>query len=53
MQDGTYERFSYVVNREYSRVFQDIQGEDIPFGLPKVQIPIDTLGYFPTCSDSR
>eukprot|EP01114_Cavostelium_apophysatum_P006357 TRINITY_DN1762_c0_g1_i1.p1 TRINITY_DN1762_c0_g1~~TRINITY_DN1762_c0_g1_i1.p1 ORF type:complete len:513 (+),score=91.94 TRINITY_DN1762_c0_g1_i1:144-1682(+) len=51
MQDGVYDRFTFVVNREYSLKFPSLKGESIPFGLPSLSIPTDFLGYFPTCEN--
>jgi len=39
-QTGVYERFTYVINREWSRVFTSLEGETLPFRLPTASIPI-------------
>lgn len=46
------ERFQYVVNREYSLAFPQLNGETLPFGIPQISIPTSTLGSFSTCSPS-
>jgi len=50
INDGLYERFGFVVNREYSLKFPIILGEEIPFALPTATLPVDYLGYFPDCT---
>jgi len=52
MEDGTYDRFSMIVNREYQLKFPILNGLNIDFGFPSNEIPINILGYFPTCSNS-
>lgn len=51
-KDGTFDRFASVIDREWSRVFTQLNGEDIPFATPTSRIP--TVGVpikdFPTCT---
>jgi len=43
-------QFLFVAHRDYSRVFSELKGEQLPLGLPTAHIPLDTLGHFPTCN---
>lgn len=47
-RDQVYTRFYTIIDREWSRVFSDLQGETLPLCLPRHFIP-DTLGDFSTC----
>lgn len=51
-KDGTFDRFAYVIDREWSRVFPSLKGENIPFALPSSTIPVDgvPIANFPTCT---
>eukprot|EP00026_Physarum_polycephalum_P015640 Phypoly_transcript_16365.p1 GENE.Phypoly_transcript_16365~~Phypoly_transcript_16365.p1 ORF type:complete len:101 (+),score=4.45 Phypoly_transcript_16365:560-862(+) len=51
-KDGVLERFQYIAQREYSRVFPTLQGENIPFALPANQIPTNVLTDFTTCNSN-
>ncbi|MBI4372266.1 MAG: DUF89 family protein, partial [Candidatus Omnitrophica bacterium] len=44
-KDGRYQRFFDLVDREYSRAFPRLEGEDLPFAEPTAVIPM-TLGDF-------
>jgi len=47
--DNVFDRFYTIVDREWSRVFTNLEGEDIPFAMPiGLTIPSD-LGDFNTC----
>jgi hypothetical protein len=48
-QKGLYARFHEVVNREFSRVFTDIKGENLPFKLPVAPVP-KLIEDFTSCS---
>eukprot|EP01129_Flabellula_baltica_P008794 TRINITY_DN3526_c0_g1_i1.p1 TRINITY_DN3526_c0_g1~~TRINITY_DN3526_c0_g1_i1.p1 ORF type:complete len:477 (+),score=86.60 TRINITY_DN3526_c0_g1_i1:13-1443(+) len=47
-QQGIWERFSFIANREYTLKFPTLKGEDAPFGLPTQTIPV-TMKPFPSC----
>lgn len=49
IRDGTYARFAEVINREWSKVFPTLQGENIPLALPTVTLPRTSMGDFVTC----
>jgi len=49
-EEGKYDRFYYIVEREWSRVFTSLSGENLPFALPTATIPHTTLGDFTNCS---
>lgn len=38
-RDQVYQTFLDIVNQEWSQVFSELQGEDVPFALPKVRSP--------------
>lgn len=38
-QQNLFDRFEYVVRREYHLKFPTLYGEDIPFGLPSSSVP--------------
>ena len=41
-------RFTSVIDREWSRVFPNLQGEHIPFSYPQIAVP-EKLSPFPSC----
>ncbi|KAF2071198.1 hypothetical protein CYY_007484 [Polysphondylium violaceum] len=47
--DGKLDRFQYIINREWSLAFPNIQGEDLPFMYPQVQTPMK-LNDFSMCN---
>ncbi|KAM3552827.1 hypothetical protein ARSEF4850_007199 [Beauveria asiatica] len=44
--DGIYHDFISIASREYSRVFQDLKGEDVELCLPKQRVPAAGLEDF-------
>lgn len=48
-RDNLYDRFYAIVDREMSRVFTDIQGENLPFKEPIVSLPCLEPCNFDTC----
>lgn len=50
-RDGHYDRFKYLVTREWTRVFHTLNGELLPLVIPSSSIP-QTLGDFSTCTTS-
>jgi len=50
IRDKTFARFASVIEREWSRVFPEMKGEEIPLALPAASIPhTPQLGDFLTC----
>ncbi|XP_044718999.1 GPI anchored protein [Hirsutella rhossiliensis] len=47
--DGAYEEFISVTQREYSRVFKQLKGEDIALCLPRDALPAGSLEDFTQC----
>jgi hypothetical protein len=49
-RDGKLTRFSTVIDREWNRVFQNLEGENIDFSLPTASVPhTPQLNDFITC----
>ncbi len=50
-EDGMWERFHTVLEREYSLAFGDapLPGEDLAYALPTITIPTAPLGNFTSC----
>jgi len=46
--DSKIDRFQYIINREWSLAFPNLQGEDLPFMFPQVQTPMK-LNDFTMC----
>ena len=49
-KDGIYDEFLQVLDREYSRVFTELKGEDVELCLPGVPIGDGGLGDFSACT---
>ncbi|KAG6003742.1 hypothetical protein E4U43_000877, partial [Claviceps pusilla] len=49
-KDGVYDEFISVTKIEYGRVFENLQGEDIPLCLPTASVPDAGLEDFGQCS---
>ncbi|KAM3448251.1 hypothetical protein MY3296_007934 [Beauveria thailandica] len=47
--DGIYHDFISIASREYSRVFQDLKGEDVELCLPIQRVPAAGLEDFSLC----
>eukprot|EP01133_Synstelium_polycarpum_P011003 gene11003-12823_t len=47
--DGKMTRFMDVINREWSLVFNELEGENLDFMMPQVQIPM-VLSDYTTCN---
>ncbi|KAM3511729.1 hypothetical protein MY11210_004619 [Beauveria gryllotalpidicola] len=47
--DGIYHDFISIANREYSRVFHELKGEDVELCLPKQRVPTASLEDFSLC----
>jgi hypothetical protein len=52
-QTNTYDRFTYVINREWSRVFTSLEGENLPFRTPTAAIPKSFPDAFSSCRPSQ
>ncbi|KAK4561672.1 hypothetical protein LTR86_004351 [Recurvomyces mirabilis] len=50
MEEGIYNEFINVTNREYSRVFTDLKGEDVALCLPNTAVPDAGLVDYTDCS---
>ncbi|KAK3676103.1 hypothetical protein LTR78_003853 [Recurvomyces mirabilis] len=50
MEEGIYNEFINVTNREYSRVFTDLEGEDVALCLPIAAVPDAGLADYTDCS---
>lgn len=48
-KDNVYDRFYSVIDREWSRVFDTLEGEDVPFGIPISMSIQSDFGDFSTC----
>ena len=53
VEEGKYERFHNVINREWSLKFPELNGENFPFVVPDVQIPRNKMSDFPTCYSNQ
>ncbi|KAK2746476.1 hypothetical protein FQN57_003102 [Myotisia sp. PD_48] len=49
-KDGIYQEFLQINQREHSRVFRNLKGEDVEFCLPKATIPEKGLEDYTECS---
>ena len=49
LDSGSYDRFVEVVDREWTRVFPTLKGEDLPFCLPTASVP-KGVSDFTLCS---
>ena len=49
-KEGLYKEFIKITEREHSRVFRDLKGEDIDLCLPKDSVPDRGLVDFTKCS---
>jgi hypothetical protein len=48
-QDGIYDEFIKVLNREYGMVFKHLNGEDVKLCLPSVTVPDAGLQDYTSC----
>jgi len=48
-QDGTYDRFFHIVEREWTAKFPTLKGESLPLAMPRASLP-HQLPDFPDCS---
>ena len=52
IEDGKYDRFISIIEKEWSHVFTQLNGEEYGYALPTVSIPQGHLADFTTCSSS-